>query len=152
FHRGQATATAHRRQTTAGGHAASAHTAGATTAHHAFHAAHHVLHATFGAHLLHHLRHHFLLLHQAIELLDLQAGAIANTFFARPLDQLRITALLRGHGIDQRLHVLHLLHRHRVLGGLHHAAHAGQFVEQAGQTTHVPHLLELVLEILEVHG
>src|SRR5690606_5053666 len=124
----------------------------ATAAHHAVHATHHVLHAAGGFHLLHHLGHHLLLLEQAIQLRDVEAGAQGDTALARALDQLGITALLGGHGVDQRLHVLHMLHRGRILHRLHHAAHARQLVEQRGHATHVAHLLELVLQILEVHG
>src|SRR5690606_5413686 len=116
---------------------------------HAFHATHEFLHAAFRE-LLHHLLRLLELLEQTIDLLHRHPGADRNAALATGLEDLRLGALLRRHGIDDALDAANGL----VLRSTLQLAGRGgelrrQLVDERTQPTHVPHLHDLRLEILQ---
>ncbi len=96
-----------------------------------------------------------MLLDQTPDVLNLSARAHGNAALARTADQIRITALGRGHRVDDGFHLLELFFR-CALSVAHlrqvDAADARQFVHQAAKATHVLHLLQLVAEVFEVEA
>ncbi|MNZ69798.1 hypothetical protein D3C78_881120 [compost metagenome] len=96
-----------------------------------------------------------MLLDQPPDVLHLGTGTQGDPALARTADQVRIATLGRGHGVDDRLHLLELF-----LGcalGIAHLrqvdpADARQLVHQAAQATHVLHLLQLVAEVFEIEA
>src|SRR5690606_31011119 len=127
----------------------------AATRQHPAQATHHLGHAALGGEFLHHLLHLLVLLDQPADVLYLGAGAEGDAALARAADHLWVAALGRGHGVDDRLHLLEL-RLGRALGGAHlrpvHPADARQLVHQAAQAAHVLHLLQLVAEVFEVEA
>src|SRR6476620_729794 len=66
---------------------------------HAAHALHH-LHQAAALHLLHHVAHLLELVQEAVDVLHLHAGALGDAELALGLQELRLAALLRRHGVD----------------------------------------------------
>ena len=80
---------------------------------HAAHALHHLHHAA-ALHLLHHVAHLLELVQQAVDLLNLHAGAARDAALARGLQQLGLPALERRHRADDAFHAAHV-----ALGAVH---------------------------------
>src|SRR5207253_1471782 len=120
---------------------------------HSAHAAHHFRHSAFGGEFFHHLLHLLVLLDQATDVLHLGTGTHSDPTFARTTDQLRVTALGRGHGVDDGFHLLELL-LCCALGIAHlrqiHTTDIWQFVHETAEAAHVLHLLQLIAEVFEI--
>ena len=88
----------------------------------------HGWHLGFAAtqHSLHHLAHLLELAHELVDLLYTHTGPSGNTRAAAAIEDIGITALGHGHGVDDGLGARHLLFRHG-------AVHFGQLFTQAAQ-------------------
>ena len=91
-----------------------------------------------------------MLLEQTIQILQFGARAQRNALFARAVQQVRVTALGGGHGVDNGLHAFEHFGVDLGLGLLRHLPHARQFIEHAGNAAHVLHLLELVFQVFQI--
>src|SRR5690606_1790093 len=101
-------------------------------------------------HLFHHLLHLLVLLEQTVQILDLGTGALADTALARTVEHIRVLALTRSHGVDDGFHTTELTVIHFGSCCRRQHAHAGHLVQDAGHTTHVFHLLQLLAEVFKV--
>ena len=90
------------------------------------------------------------MLEQAVDVLHLGAGAGGNPALAGTTDNVRLTALARGHGIDNGDIAMHLFLTLRQLGGVWHFSAGGHLVHQTRHAAHFFHLLELIAEIVEI--
>src|SRR5690554_7895670 len=91
-----------------------------------------------------------MLLEQTVHILDLRTRTGCNAPLAGIIDHIRVTALFRRHGADDRLHLAYRLVIDLLLRHLGHLTHARQLVQQAADTTHTLHLLKLVPEVLQI--
>ena len=107
----------------------------------------HLAHLAAGHHL-HHLARLVELLQQAVHFLQVGAAAFGDALAARAVEDARIGAFLRGHGVDDGLDAFEgVVVDVDILDGLAYAGnHAGQFL----QVAHLLDLLDLVQEIVEV--
>src|SRR6202035_1907271 len=88
--------------------------------------------ALAAAEALEHALHLFEALEQAVNVGDRGAAAHSDAFAAGSLDELGVTALLRGHGEHDRLHAAEVLFGgHRRARLLHQLAAAGKHAEHA---------------------
>src|SRR5438552_689877 len=107
----------------------------------------HLLHTPFGDHFHHFLRL-FELREQTVDFLHRYAGARGDAALARCLEQFRLRPLGRGHRVDDSLDAANrafvdLIYLRRT------SKLAGKFVEQALHPSHLPHLSDSRLVILE---
>ncbi|CAM4093649.1 hypothetical protein VRRI112168_14240 [Vreelandella rituensis] len=93
-----------------------------------------------------------MLLEQTIEIRHLQARSGGNTPLARAIDDVRLTALLGRHGVDQGFKLAQLLFRAGALSHFRHLSHAGQLAQQTAHAAHFLELLELIAEIFKIEA
>ena len=113
----------------------------------ALHLLHQASHLAAGDHL-HHLAGLLELLQQAVHLLDVRAAALCDAVAAAAVQDFRMLAFLRGHGVDDGLDALEgVVVNVDVLDGFAYTGnHAGQLLE----VTHLLDLLNLTHEVVEV--
>ena len=114
----------------------------------AAHSAHalHLFRRAGAGELLHHLIHHIELLEQPVDVLDLHAGACRDAALAAVIQDGGIFALIRRHGLNDRLgarHGLFIDGRALERAGVHARHHACQIFQAA----HALELRQLVIEI-----
>src|SRR5262245_53939988 len=133
-----------RKRSTSGASFISAH-----SREHVLHPPHHALEVA-ALHHLHHLLHLLELVQEAVHLLHRDAGTGRDAALARGLDDVGMGALLSRHRVDDALDAAELgvvleLRRRQLSDEL-----GGQLVHERGDAAHLLHLLDLLLEILEV--
>lgn len=72
---------------------------------HPLHAAHHFAHPALFRDLLHHFLHLFVLLKQTIDIGDLGTATFRYALFARTVDDVRESALVGCHRVDNGAHL-----------------------------------------------
>ena len=101
------------------------------------------------AELLHHLPHLLELLHEAVHLCDIDTRALRNPALTGRIDEIRIRSLLRRHGLDDRLYLIHLL-----LGivciDVTEPRHTRQQLHDTAEAAELLHLLHLIHEVVVV--
>ena len=101
-------------------------------------------------HLLHGLLHFSKLLHHAVHILNLYAGAVGNTLPAAAVQDFHIGPFCRSHGEDDCLDMLDFLAvQVDVLQLILELAHAREHAQDGLEGTKLPHLFQLPQEIIQ---